>query len=35
MLGRKAEIRGAARNRRGDIGAFALLDVNADIGMFP
>ena len=33
MFGRKAEIRGAAGNRRGDIGAFALLDVDADVGM--
>src|ERR1700716_51294 len=34
MLGRKAEIRSAARNRRGDIGAFAFLDIDVDIGMF-
>jgi hypothetical protein len=34
MLGRKAEIRSAARNRGGDIGAFMLLDIGVDIGTF-
>ena len=35
MFGRKAEIGGAAGNRRGNIGAFALLDVDADVGILP
>ena len=34
MLGRKAEIRGTDGDRRGNIGAFALLDIDVDIGMF-
>ena len=34
MLGGKAEVGGAGRDRRGDIGAFAFLDVNIDVGMF-
>src|SRR5260221_3643636 len=33
MLGRKAEIGRAGRNRGGDIGAFALLDIDIDIRM--
>ena len=33
MLGRKTEIRGAGRDRRCDIGAFALLDIDIDIRM--
>jgi len=35
VLGGKAEIRGTGGNRRGDIGAFAFLDIDVDIGMFP
>src|ERR1700722_20840328 len=34
MLGGKAEIGRAARNRGDDIGAFAFLDIEADVGMF-
>jgi hypothetical protein len=34
MLGGKAEVGGAGCDRRGDIGAFALLDVDIDIGIF-
>ena len=34
MLGGKAEIGGAGGDRRGDIGAFALLDIDVDVGMF-
>lgn len=34
MLGGKAEIGGAGHDRRGDIGAFALLDIDVDVGMF-
>ena len=34
MLGRKAEIGGTGHDRRGDIGAFTLLDIDVDIGMF-
>ena len=34
MLGRETEIGGAGCDRRGNIGAFAFLDVDIDIGMF-
>ena len=34
VLGRKAEIGCAACDRGGDIGTFALLDIETDIGMF-
>ena len=34
MLGGKAEIGGTGHDRRGDIGAFAFLDIDIDIGMF-
>ena len=34
MLGGKAEIGRAAGDRRDDIGAFAFLDIEADVGMF-
>ncbi len=34
MLGGKAEIGGAGRDRRRDIGAFAFLDIDIDVGMF-
>ena len=35
MLGRKAEIRSAGRNRSSNIGAFAFLDIDVKIGMLP
>jgi len=34
MLGRKAEVGHPACDRGGNVGAFALLDIEADIGMF-
>jgi hypothetical protein len=34
VLGGKADIGGAGHDRRSNIGAFALLDIDVDIGMF-
>ena len=34
MLGGKAEIGRAGRDRRGDVGAFTLLDIDIDVGVF-
>src|SRR5229473_8523258 len=35
MLGGKPEIRSTGRNRRGNIRAFPLLDIDVDVGMLP